>query len=116
MGKKQIGHSESTLPQNLGDCCLRSPAAIYSPYPPSEFAKSGDHAVDLKPVRSTVSILRTVLHLLENDPAISRDSETTLEFKRATTKLIAEIEAEHGITEALIRSAHEPSPDSPFQP
>jgi hypothetical protein len=53
--------------------------------------------MDLKPVRSTVSILRTVLHLLENDPAISRDSETAHEFKRATMKLIAEIEAEHGI-------------------
>lgn len=52
-----------------------------------------------RPVRSTISILRTVLHLLEDDPALSADSETVLEFKRATLKLIAEIQSEHGIKE-----------------
>jgi hypothetical protein len=51
-----------------------------------------------RPARSTISILRTVLHLLEGDPAIDWDSETVLEFKRATMTLIAEVQAKHGIS------------------
>ena len=57
-----------------------------------------------KPFRTTVSILRTVLHLLKDDPALRPHAETTLEFRRAATKLIAEIEAEQGITQESLKS------------
>ena len=54
--------------------------------------------MDAQPVRSTVSILRTVLHLLEDDPALRMDSETVQEFRHAALKLIAEIESQHGFS------------------
>jgi hypothetical protein len=59
-----------------------------------------------KPVRSTISILRTVLYLLEGDPAISSDSETVHEFKRATLKLIAEMQSKDGIADELMPSVN----------
>jgi hypothetical protein len=68
-------------------------------------------------LRSTISILRTVLHLLADDPTLRADSETVLEFKHATLKLIAEIQAEHGITEQSRRpSLDEVSQDTARKP
>lgn len=66
-----------------------------------------------RPVRSTISLLRTVLHLLEDDPAIRLDSHAAGEFRRATLELIAEIEAEHPQENALVsqggaRMFHQP--------
>ena len=56
--------------------------------------------MDQRPLRSTVSILRTVLHLLEDDPALSSaESDTVHEFRHATLKLIAEIQAKHGLVD-----------------
>lgn len=53
-----------------------------------------------KPPRSTISILRTVLHLLEDDLALSAaESDTVLEFRQATLKLISEIQSKHGLTD-----------------
>ena len=72
--------------------------------------------METKRVRSTVSILRTVLHLLEDDPAIDANSQTALEFRRAALKLIAEIQTEHGITEELgMSSVDLATHDSPFK-
>jgi hypothetical protein len=64
---------------------------------PVEFADCGEDAMEHEPIRLTVSILRTVLYLLDGDPAFSADNENVLEFKRATKKLVAEIESQHGI-------------------
>lgn len=61
--------------------------------------------MELKPVRSTISILRTVLHLLDNDPALRPESATVLEFKRVTQRLIEEIQMEHGITAQSVAEA-----------
>lgn len=68
-----------------------------------------------KQFRTTVSILRTVLLLLEDDPALRAHTETTLEFKRAAAKLIAEIEAEHGITDESHKPPLGDVEDSPFK-
>jgi hypothetical protein len=62
-----------------------------------EFTERDSHATESNPARSAVSILRTVLRLLEDNPAIPADSVTLLEFRRAAMKLIAEIQSEHGI-------------------
>lgn len=62
-----------------------------------------------------MSILRTVLRLLEDDPAIRVNSETLQEFRQAATKLIAEIQSEQGITDDLFNSrADESRKDNPF--
>jgi hypothetical protein len=69
------------------------------------------------PFRSAVSILRTVLHLLEHHEAVRKDSATLLEFRRVTMKLIAEIQSEHGIPVELIRAAiDETGPDNALKP
>lgn len=68
--------------------------------------------MELKPVRLNVSILRTVLFLLDNDRALRPESATVLEFKRVTQNLIEEIESENGIT---VQSVSETTRNSVFK-
>ena len=63
----------------------------------SEFTELDSHATESDPGRSAVSILRTVLRLLEDNPAIRADSATLLEFRQAAIKLVAEIQSERGV-------------------
>jgi hypothetical protein len=73
--------------------------------------------VEHRPVRSTLSVLRTVLRLLENDPALRPGSATVLEFKRATQNLIGEIQSDHGISvESIWPDGSQASQDGTFNP
>ncbi len=69
-----------------------------------------------EPFRSTVSILRTVLHLIDNDPTIRANSEALAEFRKAAATLIAEIHFDHGTVPASSwPTEDEVSQDSPFR-
>lgn len=75
--------------------------------------------MDSKSARSTVSVLRTVLHLLDDDPAIPRDSTAVHEFRRVATRLMAEIQSENDFTDELIRPKPDgaaPDGDGAFKP